>query len=236
MSFFIPSSRTPVCQLINPVALYHKHDFVSTVMRSFVPFRHTGPTVVPGIAPVSAGEPQARNNTKTKINISLRKIVVVRDVLLDGGEAGIFYGCKDIGTGIMDLWFAGVSEPEGEDDFHCAFKWRGSPDEGWFALSQSNDAGMNPDAVWEVLAGGEVESNMAFRAIIADGGVPEDYYIVTTLDNIESATPEEVVPILSADMPDYEEGALAFIDETNDLCLGFLNSYPTQLSDVDWVE
>ncbi len=191
---------------------------------------------MPGIAPVSAGEPQARNNTKTKINISLRKIVVVRDVLLDGGEAGIFYGCKDIGTGIMDLWFAGVSEPEGEDDFHCAFKWRGSPDEGWFALSQSNDAGMNPDAVWEVLAGGEVESNMAFRAIIADGGVPEDYYIVTTLDNIESATPEEVVPILSADMPDYEEGALAFIDETNDLCLGFLNSYPTQLSDVDWVE
>lgn len=185
MSFFIPSSRTPVCQLINPVVLYHKHDFVSTVMRSFAPFRHTGHTVVPGISPVSAGEPKG---------------------------------------------------PEGEDDFHCAFKWRGSPDEGWFSITQSTDAGMNVDAQWEILAGGEVDSGMAFRAIIADGGVPQDYYIVTTLDNIESATPEEVVPVLSADMPDYDEGALAFIDEANDLCLGFLNSYPTQLSDVVWAE
>ncbi|MRR08412.1 MAG: hypothetical protein EG828_16130, partial [Deltaproteobacteria bacterium] len=114
--------------------------------------------------------------------------MVVRTSFTETGEVSMFYGSK-ASDGLMNIWaavFTDKATVATTDDFGGAIKWRGNPDEGWFAISQ----GMSGAGGSKIMAGGEPDGSMAFLASRLDDNVGPDvpYYLVCTIANITGGT------------------------------------------------
>jgi hypothetical protein len=162
------------------------------------------------------------------------EVVVARTVFEDKGETSMFYGSK--ADGELDAWAAcyvdegtpGVSS----EDFHVALKWHGNPSEKVFALTQYK--GSNEHET-KILAGGHADGDMAFLASSTDDLIDNTnpYYLICTPDILDGSS--LVVPdvyIGTGLAADTSNAVLNYIKDGNASCLGYLDSYPADASDV----
>jgi len=152
--------------------------------------------------------------------------------LNDGEEIGAYYGSRNSDTGIIEIWNA-CYVPDDEDPFYGSFKWKGNPDEDWFAITQFTNA---TDSDWSVMGGGSVSGDMAF--IGKNGDTVGEYYIVVDIDDIEGdgvhADPTTITASATT-APDPDTTAVhAYITTGNDSCLGYLTTYPDEATDISW--
>jgi len=145
---------------------------------------------------------------------------------LNTGEIGAFYATRDSDTGTIEIWAAIYS-----NDFKGSFKWKGNPDEDWFAITQYTDATATD---WSVMGGGSVNGDMAF--IGKNGDTAGEYYLVVDIDDIQGDGPHadpgtiHLVPVPDVSVNDV----YAYITEGNDSCLGYLTEFPEIPGDIAW--
>ncbi len=163
--------------------------------------------------------------------------IVVRTDFEDTGEVSVFYGNR-ASEGVINIWaamYADKATADTADDFTGALKWRGNPDEGWFAISQY----MNGAGGTKILAGGEPDGTMAFLARRGDDNVGPDvpYYLACTIANITGGTPPEGGSIINGNTTPPSTAAndvYQYIIDGNASCLGYLSTYPASADDIVW--
>lgn len=147
---------------------------------------------------------------------------------LDSGEIGTFYATRNGDTDIIELWSACYT-----DDFKGSFKWKGNPEEDWFAITHYTDS---TDTDWSVMGGGSVNGDMAF--IGKNGDTVGEYYVVVDIDDIEGdgvhADPGTIT-LITDEAPDPVTTPVhAYITAGNASCLGYLTEFPESAEDIAW--
>ncbi len=142
-------------------------------------------------------------------------------------------------TQVLQVWVAYADDDP--DTFKIQFIWKGNVEEGTFVLTQSTNAAKEDldhdgiyevDGMWTVMGGGNMDSEMAFRAITNDSPT-DDYFVVVTMDDILSATAPAGYPAESTAIDSTTDAVQGYIDTNHESCLGWLTGYP-DIDDLAW--
>jgi len=149
------------------------------------------------------------------------------------GETGVYYAHRNSTAGDIEIWSACYA-PDDADPFYGAFKWKGNPDAGTFAITQYTNSASGSN----VMGGGDIDGNMSFIAKRGDTDPSNaEYYITLDIDDIEGDNPIDPGTITAAGVTAPDPDAYpshAYITSGNASCLGYLTSYPSTAASLAW--
>ena len=170
------------------------------------------------------------------------KAMVVHMIHDQSGDEGtsymVFHAVFNETTQVLHIQAAAVADKD--DNFKLAFIWDGDLDAETFSITQytnaakddiDNDGIFETDGFWQVMGGGSLAGEMAFRAVTNDSP-SDDYFVVVTMDDILSATAPDGYPAASSTIDSATYPVQGYIDVDHANCLGWLTSFP-EVDDLD---